>query len=55
MPCDVRPLIGECLRGSPLVYPATNPGPDPSEIRRGISGIVPFVEAIRRLGIHVIE
>jgi len=53
VPCDVRPLIGECLRGGPLVYPATNPGPGPSEIRGGISGVGTFVAAIRRLGVSV--
>ena len=54
VPCDVRPLVGECLRGSPLVYPDTNPGPGLSEIRRGISHVAPFAEAIKRLGIHVV-
>ena len=53
VPCDIRPLIGECLRGGPLLYPATNPGPGRSEIPGGISGVGPFVEAIRRLGASV--
>jgi hypothetical protein len=54
VPRDVRPLVGEYLRGEPLVYPSINPGPDRSTIRRGLSGVAPFVEAVRRLGVRVV-
>ena len=53
VPYDVRPLIGECLSGSPLVYPSVNPGPGPSAIRDGCSGVATFVESIRRIGVPV--
>jgi len=54
VPCDVRPLIGECLHGSPLAYPSVNPGPGPSPIREGCSSVTTFVEAVRRIGIPVV-
>lgn len=54
VPYDVRPLIGECLRGSPVVYPSANPGPGPSAMRQGCSGVAPFIEALRRIGIPVL-
>jgi hypothetical protein len=55
VPRDVRPLIGEYLYGTPPIYPSTNPGPEPSDIRRGMSGVAPFVEAAKRLGLRVIS
>jgi hypothetical protein len=55
VPRDVRPLIGEYLYGTPPIYPSTNPGPEPSDIRRGMSGVGPFVEAAKRLGLRVIS
>jgi hypothetical protein len=54
VPYDVRPLIGECLRGSPPAYPSVNPAPGPSAIREGCSGVATFVEAVRRIGIPVL-
>jgi hypothetical protein len=53
VPYDVRPLIGECLSGSPLVYPSANPGPGPSAIRAGCSGVSTLVESVRRIGVPV--
>lgn len=50
---DVRPLVGKFLQGGPVRYPPANPGPPLSAIRQGISGVAPFVEAVRRLGVSV--
>lgn len=54
VPYDVRPLIGECLHGSPLAYPSVNPGPGPSPIREKCSSVATFLEAVRRIGIPVV-
>lgn len=53
VPRDVRPLIGELLYGAPVRYPADNPGPPPSAIRRGVSHLEPFLSTLRSAGIVV--
>ncbi|MBI5739854.1 MAG: hypothetical protein HZA16_03950 [Nitrospirae bacterium] len=48
---DVRPLIGKCLHGGPVIYPEANPGPPRSDIRRGVSQVEPFLKILSTLGI----
>lgn len=50
---DVRPMIGEWLHGSPVLYPSENPGPPLSEIRKGISHAEPFIEVLSSMGITI--
>ena len=50
---DIRPLVGKYLRGRPVVYPATNPGPVPSSNRKDISHVRPFVETLSSVGIRI--
>ena len=52
---DVRPIIGRYLHGSPVVYPTTNPGPPPSEIRKGISHIDAFVKMLSSCGVAIMD
>ena len=48
---DVRPIVGWYLYGGPVRYPATNPGPPVSSIRRGLSQLAPFLDALKQAGI----
>ena len=48
---DVRPIVGRYLYGGPVRYPATNPGPPVSSIRRGLSHLAPFLDALKQAGI----
>lgn len=48
---DIRPLIGELLHGRPLKYPASNPCPPPSTMRRGYSHLQPFLDVLKLAGI----
>ena len=50
---DIRPLVGEYLRGSPVVYPATNPAPPASHVRKGVSHVEPFLETLSSVGIRI--
>jgi hypothetical protein len=50
---DIRPRIGKILHGAEVVYPAENPGPPSSKIRRGISGPEPFLRALKTLDIAI--
>lgn len=50
---DIRPDVGAHLHGDVVVYPAKNPGPPPSEIRRGISDVQTFLKSLRSIGITV--
>ena len=52
---DIRPLVGEYLYGSPISYPATNPGPPPSSIRKGVSHWEPFLKMLNQAGIPIRE
>lgn len=53
IPYDIRPRIGELLYGKSVRYPAVNPWPDSSEIRRGISHLQPFLDVLKCAGIPV--
>jgi len=53
VPYDIRPLIGELLYGGPVRYPANNPSPPPSTIRRGFSHLQPFLDVLKFVGIPV--
>jgi len=50
---DIRPMIGEYLHGSPVLYPSENPGPPLSEIRKGISHAEPFIKVLSSMGITI--
>ena len=50
---DLRPRVGEYLLGKPVVYPATNPAPALSEIRKGISHAEPLLRLLSRYGIAI--
>ncbi len=50
---DLRPLVGKYLLGTPVVYPATNPGPPRSVIRQGISHAEPLLNLLSRYGIGI--
>lgn len=45
---DIRPLIGEHLFGGKVVYPDTNPGPEPSSIRKGVSDVDTFLKTLMK-------
>ena len=48
---DLRLSIGNYLHGGPIIYPATNPGPPPSRIRKGLSHLEPFLKILHSVGI----
>lgn len=50
---DIRPLVARALTGVDVRYPTANPGPPPSSIREGISGVEHFLEVARRTGLRV--
>jgi len=52
---DIRPLVGRYLRGSPVLYPSTNPTPPLNELRKGMSHVEPFLKALSSFGIPVQE
>ena len=52
---DIRPIVGKYLHGGTVLYPSTNPSPPPSEIRKGISHLQPFLKSLRAVGISVYE
>jgi len=55
VPHDVRPALGEALFHGPVSYPASNPGPPPSRIRAGLSGVATFLGVLRRTyGVEVL-
>lgn len=53
VPYDIRLLIGELLYGKPVRYPADNPCPPPSTMRRGYSHLQPFLDVLKFAGIPV--
>ena len=50
---DVRPRIGEYLRGGPVLYPTDNPGPPLSIIRKDVSHVEPFLKVLTSTGVRV--
>ena len=52
---DVRPAVGSYLHGGPVRYPEKNPGPPPSEFRKGISHLDPFLKAFEATGLPVYD
>ncbi len=50
---DVRPLIGKHLLGKTVLYPSTNPGPEPSAIRKGVSHLEPFLKILKSMPVTV--
>lgn len=53
VPYDVRQMVGEILASGIVRYPESNPGPDPSDQRQGMSGPAHLFEVLRNLGIRV--
>ena len=51
---DVRPRIGNLLFGASVVWPATNPAPAPSRLRRGLNSVAGFLEQLQRRGVRVV-
>ena len=50
---DMRPLVGKLLLGREVIYPAKNPGPEPSQFRVGLSSPERFLSALKATGIAV--
>lgn len=52
---DVRPRIGALLRGAPVRYPETNPGPPPSAFRAGLCRPEVLFQLLQDAGISVVR
>lgn len=50
---DVRPLVGQELKGEQVHYPDSNPTPPPSPYRRNCSDVGSFMKALKAIGIRV--
>ncbi len=50
---DIRPLVGNSLKGAAVTYPETNPSPPCSASRKGISGVEQCVASLRQLGVEI--
>jgi len=50
---DIRPLVGKYLKGGSVLYPASNPSPPPSSMRKGVSHSEPFLKILSEFGIPI--
>lgn len=50
---DMRDRIGKILLGRPVIYPSSNPAPDPSPFRLGQGTPEKFLAALNSAGIRI--
>jgi hypothetical protein len=50
---DMRPLVGRLLHGRNVIYPVKNPGPAPSQFRKGLSSPERFLALLQQTGVSI--